>query len=204
MASLNIPDIQGNTTAESADVNFIKNAIVDEFNGNIDAANLADSAVTAQKLAQDSVIAGKIADGAIALGNIQDGSVEASSLVSNYIVSENVSLGNIDNNRAKVTSVGISEGTWLIIARSRVQYSVAQDTSVTFYLENETDGVDLDEVTIQVDYPGSVIAANQSATLIDIFVADGNKTIAVDAVANTGAGTTNVKDTTIIALQVGI
>lgn len=82
MANLNIPDIQGNTTAESNDVNSIKNSIVNEFNGNIDASNISDGAITNQKLADDSVTSGKIGNGEVKTVNVEDGSITSDKLSS--------------------------------------------------------------------------------------------------------------------------
>lgn len=77
MANLNIPDIQGNTTAESKDVNDIKNAIVNEFNGNIDSSNLADDAVTANKLADNAVTTNSIVDEAVTASKLAEDAVTA-------------------------------------------------------------------------------------------------------------------------------
>lgn len=60
MGVLNIPDIQGNTTAESNDVNSIKNTIVAEINGNLDGNNIADGSITSSKLANTSFTNAKL------------------------------------------------------------------------------------------------------------------------------------------------
>lgn len=62
MALINVPDIQNLDAATPELWNTRFGTIVNEMNGNLDAANLKDAAVTASKLATDSVTTGKIAD----------------------------------------------------------------------------------------------------------------------------------------------
>lgn len=55
MALISFTDIQNNTTADANDVNDIFDIIFNEFNGNIEAANIKDSTITAAKLANDAI-----------------------------------------------------------------------------------------------------------------------------------------------------
>lgn len=65
MGLITIPDIQNLDPATPELFNERYGEIVDEVNGNLDADNLADGAVTAPKLATNSVATAKVADAAI-------------------------------------------------------------------------------------------------------------------------------------------
>ena len=59
MGLINFTAVQDNTTADAGDVNPALNTIYDEFNGNIEAANLAAGTITAAKIADDTITADK-------------------------------------------------------------------------------------------------------------------------------------------------
>lgn len=65
MGLISTPNIADGTVIDANDVNSPINTIVNEINGNISEANLADGAVATNKLADSAVTTAKIADGSI-------------------------------------------------------------------------------------------------------------------------------------------
>jgi len=63
MTLLNITDVQDDTAADANDLNIRFTQVSQVVNGNIDAQNLLDSAVTSGKLASSSVTSTKLAPG---------------------------------------------------------------------------------------------------------------------------------------------
>ena len=60
MALINFTNIQDNTTATASQVNNPLTTIYNEFNGNIDSANLKDSSVTLTKLVDGTITPAKM------------------------------------------------------------------------------------------------------------------------------------------------
>jgi len=63
------------TPAEASEVNDNFDAIYNEFNGNISAANLATNAITTAKISDSNVTTAKIADSNVTTAKIADGNV---------------------------------------------------------------------------------------------------------------------------------
>lgn len=72
MGLINVPDIQNNDLATQTLWNSRFATIVSVINGNLDAANLANNAVTTPKIANLAVTEGKVADKAITPGKLSD------------------------------------------------------------------------------------------------------------------------------------
>lgn len=61
MGLISFSNIADGTTIDGSDVNVPMNTIYDEFNGNIDSANLKDGAVTGAKIASTTITPDKVA-----------------------------------------------------------------------------------------------------------------------------------------------
>lgn len=70
-----------NTTASATEVNANFDTIYNEFNGDIDSNNLADSGVTTAKIADSNVTTAKINDSAVTTAKINDDAVTSAKLV---------------------------------------------------------------------------------------------------------------------------
>ncbi len=61
MGLISFSNIADGTTIDGSDVNTPMNTVYDEFNGNIDSANLKDGAVTGAKIASTTITPDKVA-----------------------------------------------------------------------------------------------------------------------------------------------
>lgn len=97
MGLINITDINtgDDATAELWNARFA--TLVNVINGNIDSANLADSAVTSAKIASSAVTSGKLADQAVTSAKLQDGISVADNASNPYKFEAHAPSGSIQN-----------------------------------------------------------------------------------------------------------
>lgn len=132
MGLINITDIQTNDDATAELWNSRFATIVNAINGNIDSANLADSAVTSAKLASLAVTSGKIADNAVTTGKIPDAAVTASKLLHGII--RNRQGGTSDDNTWQTGGTNNTDTSAkdVFLQAGSVVCSAATDVTVTF------------------------------------------------------------------------
>ena len=81
------------TGADVSDYNLIIQSILAVFNGNIDADNLATSAITTPKMANDAVTAAKIASDAVTTAKILDANVTTAKLADASVTNAKLATG---------------------------------------------------------------------------------------------------------------
>ena len=95
-------DFANTSLIKASELNGDADTIYDEFNGNVDAANLKNSAVTTAKINDAAVTTAKIADANVTLAKMASNSVDANKLVDGAVTKAKVgaaavSLDKLDN-----------------------------------------------------------------------------------------------------------
>lgn len=122
MAVIAIPNtFSANTTISSSQVNSNFSTIYNEFNGNIQAANLATDAVTTAKIADSNVTTAKINDSAVTTAKIADTNITYAKLLAT-IFSGQVST---------VANSGNGGGTWSYINLGGIKIAWCIGTAAT-------------------------------------------------------------------------
>jgi hypothetical protein len=101
MATVSLPNIFApNTPALASEVNANFDAIIAQVNGNIQAVNLANSAVTENKIADGAVGTVKLANLAVESGKIADGAVGTTKLANAAVTPEKLSATYLESGPA--------------------------------------------------------------------------------------------------------
>jgi hypothetical protein len=148
MALINISLPSDGSTADVSDYNTPLNTVVNEFNGQIDNANIkTGAAIATSKLASDAgIVAGMIAPGAVTLGKLaNDGAATNVKLAASISITASTSPTNATE------EVTLEAGTWLIIATCRFNCSVASTRLANIEIRNTTDSTNLGTADLRVD-----------------------------------------------------
>lgn len=121
MGLISVTNIADGTNIDAQDVNSPINTIVNEINGNLSEANLANSAATTAKIADSAVTTAKIADANVTTAKILDTNVTAAKLATA------LNLANADTAWHLVGDVGEPA-----FANSWVNHTVGTYTSCGF------------------------------------------------------------------------
>lgn len=115
-----------NTPARASEVNANFDAITDEVNGNIDADNLADNAVTAAKIEDGAVTTAKLNDGAVSEAKLASGAVTSAKIGDGAVVA--AKLGDLAVQTSKLNNSAVTEAK---IGPSAVTESKIASAAVT-------------------------------------------------------------------------
>jgi len=169
------------TGADVSDYNLIIQSILAVFNGNIDADNLATSAITTPKIANDAVTTAKLADANVTTAKLADANVTTAKLADANVTTAKIANGAVTP--AKLTQ-RTAVGTISAGATSTVTGLNFQPKTVEFYRFANSGGTAM----------GYGISTDE-ATDKHFAVSAGSTTTvsSTNSVINsTGSGTTNV------------
>lgn len=193
MAIISVPNtFSANTTISSSEVNANFSTIYNEFNGSITAANLATDAVTTGKIADEAVTTAKIGPGAV-----------TSAKLSAAVKDTGDSSGDFSTGNVTLSSISVPAGTWLLIFKVNIQFSVAQETYCTGEIYNSTDATVIDTCTTGTDWTSGTANTRNNMACATVVTLAGTKTIISRVRVNDGSGTSQADNANLLAIPVG-
>lgn len=147
MANVSKPNtFSSNTTISSSAVNDNFDTIYNEFNGSIDASNLATDAVTTAKIADSNVTTAKIASDAVTVAKLADDGAKT-----NVKIATSVGITASTSYQAISSSLSLEAGVWMLFGVARYNCSVSGDRTANFRFYNTTDSSAIGGTSARVD-----------------------------------------------------